>query len=92
VRNRVLFLAVLAILILPMTQQSAPGSRLSRTSSYMVLADGTTDPSGGHTSTANLKVATPYSSNKQYRAGQRRGTLPAFIEIIASLLSAIRLL
>jgi hypothetical protein len=94
VRRKVSLLAGLALMVvlaLPFVH-SVSANKMSSKTPYVALADTTPDPSGGHGMGSGMKLAPPQRASGQYRAGQSRGTLPAFIEIIATLLSAIRLL
>ena len=89
-KRTLLSLAVLLVLALPVLQSSMTRS-VRFPSPYAAIADTSSDASGGHSTGTTARFAPPQRDNKQYRANQSRGTLPAF-GIIAALLSAIRLL
>ena len=86
VRKRISFLACLAlmiVLVLPLAQSSS-AARLLSCSPYITFADSTSDPSGGHGTGTNLKVA-----RQRAGAGQQSGWSPSAGTIITAILEAL---
>ena len=90
--KRLLFVAVLVVLMLP-TAQSSPMAGSLSPSSYIVLADANTDPTGGHTTGGNMKVSPPRGLGRHFAndgggvASPEAGAL--LRTIVALLLSSI---
>jgi len=93
VRKRISFLACLAlmiVLVLPLAQSSS-AARLLSCSPYITFADSTSDPSGGHGTGTNLKVA-PHWTNNRTGTGRQSGwswsagtLLTAIVEALLSI-------